>query len=139
MGRTIIELQDIYKRFYIGTPNELEVLHGISIHVTEGEFVSIVGASGSGKSTLMNIIGALDRPTEGQYTLDGVDMIAAKDAELSKIRNRKIGFVFQTYNLISKTNALKMWRCPCFMLGYRASSVLQEQRSCLNLSGWKNV
>ena len=99
MGRTIIELQDIYKRFYIGTPNELEVLHGISIHVTEGEFVSIVGASGSGKSTLMNIIGALDRPTEGQYTLDGVDMIAAKDAELSKIRNRKIGFVFQTYNL----------------------------------------
>ena len=93
MGRTIIELQDIYKRFYIGTPNELEVLHGISIHVTEGEFVSIVGASGSGKSTLMNIIGALDRPTEGQYTLDGVDMIAAKDAELSKIRNRKIGFV----------------------------------------------
>lgn len=69
MGRTIIELQDIYKRFYIGTPNELEVLHGISIHVTEGEFVSIVGASGSGKSTLMNIIGALDRPTEAAVYL----------------------------------------------------------------------
>ena len=85
--------------------------------MTEGEFVSIVGASGSGKSTLMNIIGALDRPTEGQYTLDGVDMIAAKDAELSKIRNRKIGFVFQTYNLISKTNALKNVEMPMLYAG----------------------
>ena len=80
MNKTIIELKDIYKRFYIGTPNELEVLHGISLTVSEGEFVSVVGASGSGKSTLMNIIGALDRPTEGSYTLDGVDVIAAKDS-----------------------------------------------------------
>ena len=80
MSHTIIELEDIFKRFYIGTPNELEVLHGISLKVMEGEFVAIVGASGSGKSTLMNIIGALDRPTEGKYILDGVDMIAAKDA-----------------------------------------------------------
>ena len=107
MSRTIIELKDIYKRFYIGTPNELEVLHGISLTVQEGEFVAIVGASGSGKSTLMNIIGVLDRPTEGSYVLDGVDVNGAKDAELSKIRNKKIGFVFQTYNLISKTNAIK--------------------------------
>lgn len=135
MGRTIIELQDIYKHFYIGTPNELEVLHGISIHVTEGEFVSIVGASGSGKSTLMNIIGALDRPTEGQYTLDGVDMIAAKDAELSKIRNRKIGFVFQTYNLISKTNALKNVEMPMLYAGIPGKQRIARAKELLELVG----
>ena len=135
MGRTNIELQDIYKRFYIGTPNELEVLHGISIHVTEGEFVSIVGASGSGKSTLMNIIGALDRPTEGQYTLDGVDMIAAKDAELSKIRNRKIGFVFQTYNLISKTNALKNVEMPMLYAGIPGKQRIARAKELLELVG----
>lgn len=135
MGRTIIEQQDIYKRFYIGTPNELEVLHGISIHVTEGEFVSIVGASGSGKSTLMNIIGALDRPTEGQYTLDGVDMIAAKDAELSKIRNRKIGFVFQTYNLISKTNALKNVEMPMLYAGIPGKQRIARAKELLELVG----
>lgn len=112
MAKTIIELRDIHKSFYIGTPNELEVLHGISLTVTEGEFVAIVGASGSGKSTLMNIIGALDRPTAGYYMLDGVDVISAKDKELSAIRNKKIGFVFQTYNLISKTNALKNVEMP---------------------------
>lgn len=90
------------KRFYVGQPNELEILHGIDLKVYEGEFVAIVGASGSGKSTLMNIIGALDKPTEGEYILDGVDIIKAKDRELSLIRNHKIGFVFQTYNRLEK-------------------------------------
>ena len=135
MGRTIIELEDIYKRFYIGTPNELEVLHGISLHVTEGEFVAIVGASGSGKSTLMNIIGALDRPTEGKYALDGVDMIAAKDAELSKIRNRKIGFVFQTYNLISKTNAIKNVEMPMLYAGIPGKQRIARAKELLQLVG----
>ena len=135
MGRTIIELKDIYKRFYIGTPNELEVLHGISLHVTEGEFVAIVGASGSGKSTLMNIIGALDRPTEGKYQLDGVDMIAAKDAELSKIRNRKIGFVFQTYNLISKTNAIKNVEMPMLYAGIPGKQRIARAKELLQLVG----
>ena len=74
MGKTVIEMRDIVKTYYIGTPNELEVLHGISLDIQEGEFVSIVGASGSGKSTLMNIIGALDHQTSGEYTLDGVPM-----------------------------------------------------------------
>lgn len=90
----IIDMQGIVKRYYIGKPNELEILHGIDLQVYPGEFVAIVGESGSGKSTLMNIIGALDRPTEGGYTLDGVDITRAKDRELSVIRNRKIGFVF---------------------------------------------
>lgn len=133
MAKTIIELKDIYKRFYIGTPNELEVLHGISLTVSEGEFVSVVGASGSGKSTLMNIIGALDRPTEGQYTLDGVDVIAAKDKELSGIRNRKIGFVFQTYNLISKTNALKNVEMPMLYAGIAGRQRVERAKELLTL------
>ena len=76
--KTVIDLHDIVKRFYIGQPNELEILHGIRLQVKEGEFVSIVGESGSGKSTLLNIIGALDRPTSGEYMLDGVDIGKAK-------------------------------------------------------------
>lgn len=135
MSRTIIELEDIFKRFYIGTTNELEVLHGISLKVMEGEFVAIVGASGSGKSTLMNIIGALDRPTEGKYILDGVDMIAAKDAELSKIRNRKIGFVFQTYNLISKTNAIKNVEMPMLYAGIPGKQRIARAKELLELVG----
>ena len=115
--KEIISLKNIVKRFYIGQPNELEILHGIDLSVQEGEFVSIIGASGSGKSTLMNIIGALDRPTEGDYTLDGVDIIKARDSELSEIRNRKIGFVFQTYNLIARTSALKNVEMPMLYKG----------------------
>ena len=105
--RLIIDLKGIKKRFFEGTENEIEVLKGIDLQVYEGEFVSIVGASGSGKSTLMNIIGALDRASEGSYLLDGVDINQADDNELSHIRNKKIGFVFQTYNLIPRTSALK--------------------------------
>ena len=111
-GDTIIVMHDIIKRFYIGTPNELQILNGISLDVKKGEFLSIVGASGSGKSTLMNIIGALDRPTEGTYLLDGLRVDQAKDDQLSVIRNRKIGFVFQTFNLIPRTSALKNVELP---------------------------
>ena len=93
---TVIDLKNIVKKFYVGKPNEQEILHGISLQVQKGEFVSVVGQSGSGKSTLMNIIGILDRPTSGEYYLDGLDIQTAKDTELSHIRNQKIGFVFQT-------------------------------------------
>ena len=116
-GDVIIDAQDIVKRYYIGKPNELEILHGISLTVREGEFVAIVGASGSGKSTLMNIVGVLDKPTEGKYILDNVDVMKAKDNELSEIRNKKIGFVFQTYNLISRTSALKNVELPMMYAG----------------------
>ena len=115
--KPIIRLTDIRKNFFIGTPNELKVLKGINLTVYEGEFVAVVGASGSGKSTLMNIIGALDRPTSGGYILDDVDVISAKDSELSGIRNKKIGFVFQTYNLIAKTNALRNVEMPMLYAG----------------------
>lgn len=108
----IIELKHIVKRFFIGKPNELEILHGIDLQVKEGEFLSVIGESGSGKSTLMNIIGALDRPTEGEYRLADVDVCQAKDKRLSKIRNQQIGFVFQTYNLIARTSALANVELP---------------------------
>lgn len=132
---TIIQLNNIIKRFYIGEPNELQILNGISLTVEEGEFVSIVGASGSGKSTLMNVIGILDRPTEGNYILDGVDINAAKDYELSKLRNEKIGFVFQTYNLISKTTALKNVELPMLYSGKKKKERIERAKELLDLVG----
>lgn len=112
MSKAVISMRNIIKRYYIGQPNELQILNGISLDIYEGEFVSIVGASGSGKSTLMNMIGALDRPTEGQYFLNGTDISSLKDKELSRIRNQEIGFVFQQFNLISRTSALKNVEVP---------------------------
>ena len=130
-----IELTGIVKRFYIGKPHELEILHGIDLTVYKGEFVSIVGASGSGKSTLMNIIGVLDRPTEGEYRLDGLDISALKDQELSRIRNQKIGFVFQTYNLISRTSALKNVELPMMYAGIGRKERAQRARYYLEMGG----
>ena len=129
----IIDMQGIVKRYYIGKPNELEILHGIDLQVYPGEFVAIVGESGSGKSTLMNIIGALDRPTEGGYTLDGVDITRAKDRELSVIRNRKIGFVFQTFNLIGRTSALKNVELPMLYAGVPARQRTQRAKELLEM------
>lgn len=129
----IIELKGIIKRFYIGQPNELEILHGIDLTVRKGEFVSIVGASGSGKTTLMNIIGVLDRPTEGSYYLDGVNADKARDRELSKIRNQKIGFVFQTYNLISRTTALRNVELPMMYAGIGKKERLERAMRYLGM------
>ncbi|MBP5384658.1 MAG: ABC transporter ATP-binding protein [Lachnospiraceae bacterium] len=113
----MIDMKQIVKRYFIGQPNELEVLHGIDLQVSKGEFVAIVGQSGSGKSTLMNMIGALDRPTEGEYSLNGVDMFRADDRDLSAIRCNEIGFVFQTYNLVARTTALKNVELPMLYAG----------------------
>ena len=129
----IIEMKGIVKRFYIGQPNELEILRGIDLVVRRGEFISIVGASGSGKSTLMNIIGALDRPTEGSYFLDSVPMAQVPDDMLSEIRNLKIGFVFQTFNLIARTTAQSNVELPMLYAGVprarraaRAAELLEQ-------------
>lgn len=130
--KNLIELKDIRKSFYTGTPNELEILHGINLTVKEGEFLSIVGASGSGKTTLMNIIGALDRPTGGSYILADVDVCAAKDYELSHIRNKQIGFVFQTYNLVSRTNALKNVELPMLYAGLKRAYRSTRARELLD-------
>ncbi len=133
-----IELTGIIKRFYVGKPNELEILHGIDLTVYKGEFVSIVGASGSGKSTLMNIIGVLDRPTQGDYRLDGLDISSLKDQELSKIRNRKIGFVFQTYNLLSRTSALKNVELPMMYAGVGPKERTRRAQYYLEMVGMEN-
>lgn len=128
----IIDMQGIIKRFYIGQPNELTILKNIDLTVHEGEFVSIVGASGSGKSTLMNIIGALDRPTEGSYGLDGVPMRDVPDDRLSEIRNRKIGFVFQTFNLIPRTSALANVELPMLYGGMPRAKRLTRAKELLD-------
>ena len=133
MAETIIKLENIVKKFYIGKPNELEILHKISLEVKKGEFVSIVGPSGSGKSTLMNLIGILDRPTEGTYILDGIDVSKAADKELSAIRNKKIGFVFQTYNLISRTNAIKNIELPMLYAGVGKAERVAKAKELLEL------
>ena len=134
-SRQLIRMRGIVKRFYIGQPNELEILHGIDLDVKEGEFVSIVGASGSGKSTLMNMIGVLDRPTEGTYWRDGTDVQDAQADELSQIRNRKIGFVFQNFNLISRTNARKNVELPMMYAGIPQKKRTQRAEELLDLVG----
>ena len=109
---------------------------GITIDtINKGEFVSIVGASGSGKSTLMNIIGALDRPTSGKYLLDSQDISEMKDNQLSKIRNKKIGFVFQTFNLISRVNALKNVEVPMMYAGIPAAKRRERALELLKMVG----
>lgn len=136
--KTILRLSHIIKRFYVGQPNELQILNGIDLDVREGEFVAIVGASGSGKTTLMNVIGLLDRPTEGAYLLDGVDINTASDRDLSFLRNQKIGFVFQTYNLVAKTNALKNVELPMLYAGVPAKERTKRALQLLELVGMED-
>ena len=115
--KLIINMNNIVKRYYVGEPNELEILHGIDLKIYQGEFVAIVGESGSGKSTLMNIIVVLDNPTEGEYYLDGINVRNASEKDMNNIRNQKIGFVFQNFNLIGRTSALKNVELPMLYAG----------------------
>lgn len=117
MSESIIRIDNVVKTFNLGQENELEILHKICIDIKEGEFVSIVGASGAGKSTLMNIIGLLDKPTHGRYTLNGIDTSNMNDDKLSEIRNSQIGFVFQTFNLIPRMTALENVELPMLYKG----------------------
>ena len=137
MSEPVIRMEKIVKTYYVGKPNELEILHGINLEVERGEFVSIVGESGSGKSTLMNIIGALDRPTEGEYRLQGKNIGEAKDRELSSIRNEEIGFVFQTYNLIPRTTALENVELPMLYGKMKKTERRERARELLELVGMK--
>jgi len=107
----VVDVRNITKTYQMGTM-ELQVLKGVSIQVKRGEFISIMGPSGSGKSTLMNILGALDQPTDGEYYLDGLDMSRLPESDLARIRNKKIGFVFQSFNLLKRTEAIRQVELP---------------------------
>lgn len=131
----LIEMRGIVKTYNVGKENELEILHGIDLTVYPGEFVAIVGESGSGKSTLMNIIGVLDQPTAGTYQLDGVDVQRASRDEMSEVRNKKIGFVFQNFNLIGRTTAQRNVELPMLYAGASARQREQRARELLTMVG----
>ena len=133
--KPLIEMKGIIKKYYIGKPNELEILKGINLNIYEGEFVAIVGESGSGKSTLMNIIGVLDKPTEGSYILDGIDLQNASEKEMNTIRNQKIGFVFQNFNLIGRNSALKNVELPMLYAGINSKKRTEKAMSLLEKVG----
>jgi len=131
----VIEMNNISKSFFIGSPNELHVLKQIGMTIIKGEFVSVVGQSGSGKSTLMNIIGALDRPTSGEYRLDDIDLSQISEDDLSDIRNQKIGFVFQTFNLIPRSNALRNVEIPMLYNGLNSGKRVNRAKELLDMVG----
>ncbi len=137
----LIELRDIYKIYYMGD-EEVHANDGISLNIYKGEFVAIVGKSGSGKSTLMNIIGALDVPTEGEYYLGGEDVSDMTDNQLAEIRNRMIGFIFQQYNLLPKLNLLENVELPLLYAGVDAAERKERALNSLERVGlkekWKN-
>src|ERR1700680_2072939 len=115
-GKPVIRLENVFKTYDLGEI-QVQALRGVSLEVREGEFVAVMGPSGSGKSTIMNILGCLDRPTKGRYFLDGVDVSGMTKTELARIRNRKLGFVFQQFNLLSRTSALENVELPTVYAG----------------------
>lgn len=135
MNEPVIRMENIIKTYYQGKPNELEILHGIDLTVNQGEFVSIVGESGSGKSTLMNIIGVLDRQTAGNYYLEGQDVNGMTDEVRSAVRNRRIGFVFQNFNLLPRANALKNVMVPLMYSEERTKNQKERAMEMLAMVG----
>ena len=125
MSKTVIELQNIKRNFQVGDET-VHALRGVSFSINEGEFVTIMGTSGSGKSTLLNILGCLDTPTTGEYLLDGISVRTMSKSQRAVLRNRKIGFVFQNYNLLPKTTAIENVELP---LMYNSSVSASERRS----------
>ena len=128
----VIQLSDIHKVYRTGEV-DVHAVRGVSLNILPGEFVAIMGSSGSGKSTLMNMIGALDRPTEGKYFLDGLDVSTLDRDQRAKIRNDKIGFVFQGFNLLSRTTAQENVEIPMLYNSQRISAAEQKERAAKSL------
>lgn len=138
----LIELKNIHKIYQMGSET-VKANDGIDLRINRGEFVAIVGKSGSGKSTIMNIIGALDVPTEGQYILDGQDVSQMEDDRLAEIRNRMIGFIFQQYNLLPKQNLLENVELPLLYAGADKKTMQEKAMKSLEKVGlaekWRNL
>jgi putative ABC transport system ATP-binding protein len=134
LGPALITLDHIHKTYHMGDV-EIHALRGVSLHIDRGEFIAIMGASGSGKSTTMNILGCLDKPSRGHYVLDGQDVSKLTRDELADIRNRKIGFVFQGFNLLSRTSALENVELPMLYLGVKTSERVERAKEALDIVG----
>ncbi|MHB8411518.1 MAG: ABC transporter ATP-binding protein [Candidatus Acidiferrales bacterium] len=130
----VIALENVHKTYDLGEI-QVHALRGVSLEVRRGDFVAIMGASGSGKSTLMNILGCLDRPSKGRYLLDGTDVSQLSKTELAHIRNRKIGFVFQQFNLLSRTTALENVELPTLYAGIPAAERAARAKQSLDRVG----
>lgn len=129
MKEKLIEISDLYKIYELSEEVKVAALNGVSLNVMNGEYVSIMGASGSGKSTFMNMLGFLDTPTSGTYILDGIDGIYLDDDKKAEIRNQKIGFVFQGFNLLSRTSAIENVELPLFYKGGNSPAELRQKAS----------
>ena len=130
----IINVKDIKKSYIVGT-QEVHALRGINLSVEKGEFMSIMGPSGSGKTTLMNIIGCLDTPTSGEYDLNGNQVSQLNDEELARIRNKEIGFVFQSFNLLAKNSTLNNVMLPLKYAGFGKSEAIEKSKEVINKVG----
>jgi len=137
MNDAVIQLENIHKTYHLGDI-DVHALRGVSVNVGRGEYVAIMGPSGSGKSTMMNIIGCLDHPTRGNYLLDGLDVSQASKADLADIRNKKVGFVFQSFNLVSRTSALENVELPMIYAGVRAKERARRAAEALEIVGLKD-
>jgi len=131
---TVIELDNIIRNFRVGT-EEVKVLRGISLTIEKGEYVALMGPSGSGKSTLMNLLGCLDTPTDGKYMLNGTDVSGLTDNELAEIRNKEIGFVFQTFNLLPRSTALDNVALPLVYAGQSSEDRTKRAEEVLGMVG----
>jgi putative ABC transport system ATP-binding protein len=131
----LIELKNVYKIYSEGLESEVRALDGVSLTIQRGEFAAVVGQSGSGKSTMMNVLGCLDIPTHGTYLLDGVDVKELSDRELSHIRNRQIGFIFQQYNLIQSLNVEENVELPLIYQGIGAEKRREMAMAALERVG----
>src|SRR2546421_5767453 len=123
-----VRLDDVRKTYQTGEV-EVQAVRGVSVEIKQGEFVALMGSSGSGKSTLMNIIGCLDRPTSGRYFLDGEDVSSLSRDQLADVRNRKLGFVFQSFNLLARTSALENVELPLLYSAERLSNAQLRARA----------
>lgn len=131
---SLIEVKNVIKRYQTGE-DSFNALNNVSLSIEEGEFVAIMGASGSGKSTFMNMLGTLDKPNSGSYHLDGIDVLSLNSDELSKIRNQKIGFVFQGFNLISRTSAVENVELPMIYYGVPENERYERAMHVLKIVG----